>query len=168
MLKLNKAAILIAVFLLLTINGCYTKLKSPNVKIIPENPDEAAEQPRWDFGWGWYDHSWSDYYDYYGYYYVSWWDECRWCGDEEEVDIHLFNNLEKIKRRDNEYVPGAYQTGYSNYNNQPVSVEVRPPVQPSADPQPIIQSKSASGGSDNNDSNSTNNGNKKIKKRSRR
>jgi hypothetical protein len=167
MFKFSQAAILIAVFLLLVLSGCYTRIKSPAVKIVPDTPNDLTVQESWDFGWGWYDQNWSDYNAYYGYYYVAWWDECRWCDDDESPDIHLFNNEHKINRRQNDYIPRAYHTGGSHYIDQPVSVGVQIPSG-SHSPRSVDRSKSTSNEPNANDSKPSDNNNKKVKKRSRR
>ena len=81
-----KTAILIAVFLLLFMGGCYTKLKHPTPVIIPEEAEVIeGEDQGWDFSYGWY---WSDSYSHsihYGYYYTPWWDDCPWC---LQVDLY--------------------------------------------------------------------------------
>lgn len=104
-----KTAILIAVFLLLLMGGCYTKLKHPTPVLIPEEAEVIeADDQHWDFSYGWY---WSDWYSHsinYGYYYTPWWDDCAWCSRDDsyrqDSDISV-KPSEKIVRRDDGYTP---------------------------------------------------------------
>jgi hypothetical protein len=134
-----KTAILIAVFLLFFLEGCYTKLKHPVPVINPDEPGvvESNEQ-LWDFSYGWYWSGWQRYSTHYGYYCRPWWYDCPWCfhndlnGDENEVS---YESLEKITRRDDGYTlqegfhyqpsedltgrqPGFSQQQYSKASNQ--------------------------------------------------
>lgn len=137
-----RTAILIAVFLLLLMGGCYTKLKHPTPVIIPEETGVIeVDDQHWDFSYGWY---WSDWYSYsihYGYYYTPWWDDCPWCLQDDlysqdgEISI---KPSEKIVRRDDGYTPqdgfhylpledptgqqlGVYQQQYPQSSNQSLS-----------------------------------------------
>ena len=122
MFKSYKAAILIAVFLMLTTSGCYTKLKSTRVKIVPDAPDEVAQTADWDFGWGWYDPTWAYNNTHYNYYHVNWWDECRWCDDDDNnVDIKLFDSGGKIERRSDEYIIPAVNSDFNSGFRYPTS-----------------------------------------------
>ena len=167
MFKFNRAAILIAVFLSLAMNGCYTKIKSPAVRLVPDEREEIVQDEYWDFGWGWYDYRWSAYNDYYGYYGVAWWDECRWCDNDESPDLHFFNNEQKINRRPDDYIPQAHHIGQPGYN-QPVSVEIQAPPGPVSGSRTIIQTKSTTGGSNDTGSDSSDDDNGKINRRGRK
>jgi hypothetical protein len=108
---------IIAVFLLPTIQGCYTKLKHPRPALTPETADTEQAVEDWDFGDGWYPDHYINYPDIYHYYYVDWWYDCSWCDDYNDDS---YNNVEsdnqdaegKITRRDNIAIP---------YNNLVVS-----------------------------------------------
>lgn len=167
MLKLSKAAIIIAVFLLTATSGCYTKLKSTEVRIIPEAEDEQYIEADWDFGWGWSDPGW-DYNDsYHIYYQVNWWDECRWCEkDEWDPDIGLFENTKKIPHRNDAYIPSGAAIQPSEMTPPP-SVQVKPqaPVTDPGTSTPIIQTKTKSSESNKSGDNSKT---KKKKKKRRR
>lgn len=104
-----KTAILIAVFLLFFLGGCYTKLKHPAPVIIPEEAEViGVDDQLWDFSYGWY---WSDWYRYsmhYGYYCTPWWYDCPWClqNDLYSQDGEIaFKPSGKIVRRDDSYTP---------------------------------------------------------------
>jgi hypothetical protein len=168
MLLKRAAAILIAVFLLLNISGCYTKLKSPEPRLVPDDPVIEGDAPEWDFGWGWYSPNWRTTNVYYDYYHISWWDECRWCDDESGPDIDLFEPTDKITHRDYFYTqPGVQIQGSPNGSYIPSEVIVVPSDPPA--PQPIVQQKQPDNSRGNGDSsNSQNDSGKKIKRTGRR
>ncbi len=173
MLKFSKAAVIIAVFLLTATSGCYTKLKSTEVKIVPDSPDQIYEEqeydgPDWNFGYGWYNPGWGYDNSYYYYYHVNWWDECRWCGsDDGNPDIELFENTKKIPHRSDPYLPSGATAGGTGGTVTP-SVQVKPTT-PTTDPgtsTPIVQPKSETSNK-NNGNNNKSDSNKKTKKRRR-
>jgi hypothetical protein len=173
MLIKRTAAILIAVFLFISISGCYTRLKSPKPKLIPDEP-EISTEAQWDFGWGWYEPDWYVSNSYYDYYYINWWDECRWCEDEtpSAPDIGPVDESGKIPRRgDYDYNPNVQVHPPSNNQYVPTDVIVSPSDPPSPPPpsQPVVQQKQPDNSSnDNGSSDSQSSSNKKITRRGRR
>ena len=107
---LRKTAPLVAVFLLISLDGCYTTLRMANTEIETNRISDTAD---WHFGYGWYLGN-PEYQDDYRYfYYTPWWDNCRWCGQSEN-DFTLIPSSEppggKIGRREPEkYYSGQYQ-----------------------------------------------------------
>lgn len=98
MFKNSTAAIIVAAFLLLGLNGCYTKLNFAKPELMPAKPTRAYN---WDFGNGWYHDEYSNYDISYGYYYSQWWDDCRWNNNNEpSINITLDSDLTKFNRRD--------------------------------------------------------------------
>ena len=166
MRKAIPAAIIIAVFLLFGLNGCYTKLKFAGPVPALEAPTGGIA-PVWEFSYGWYRPGVEIYDSYHGYYYGRWWDECSWCGqyyssnndDNSTMDDESISESGKITRRGNDSYPHhPYQYVIPSDNGS----------QPSADPIPpakFDQSKN----NNKTQSNSAKSGNSgKIKKRGRR
>jgi len=107
----NIAAIIVAAFLLITANGCYTKLKSLDAKLVPDAPvteSETSTETEWDFSWGWYQPEWDSDGDYRDYYRTSWWDDPPWSDDSPndtsragQSDIQPADQSGKIETRGN-------------------------------------------------------------------
>ncbi len=159
MFKLTKAAVIIAVFLMVATSGCYTKFKTSQVKIVPDTEDKKLAEPEWDFGWGWYDPTWGNDNSYYIYYNINWWDQCRWCEDEDIFpEIETFNATGKIARRNDPYIPPGAEVQPSNDYRPPVS-QVTPPSSQdnSRTSRPIVenQKKLSNNGGDDDSNNKT-------------
>ncbi|MCP4582715.1 MAG: hypothetical protein GY839_13980 [candidate division Zixibacteria bacterium] len=167
MLKANRAAILIAVFLLFSLQGCYTKLKSAKPRLVP---DETSGQDYrdWDFGYGWYRPGIEVYSSYFGFYYGQWWDNCSWC---DENNYAYYDNTGaseteteegKIKSRDdNVYPHHQYQHVIPSDNSSRQKIDIPPPANNS-------EPKSYSNNQSKSKSNTSNRSSGKIKRRSRR
>jgi hypothetical protein len=176
MLMKRAAATLVAAFLLLATNGCYTHLKSRATKLVPDEP-VVEQETVWDFDWGWIE---PDYYNstvYYDYYYVPWWDGCSWCDNDDETTSSGQSTIEpspengKITRRDEpDYLQPSVQVPPNNTYIPPSVVTETPPsppsgqtvIQPSQPTEPSRDKKPAPVTDDSNNSNT------KIKRAGRR
>jgi len=159
----RKTALIMAVFLSLVLNGCYTKfahrglLESQAQAVTAE-----ADSDRWEFGYGWYRSMYQSYDVYHGYYYGQWWDDCAWLqepGPEGRSGI-IDDQSGKIGRRDNHsFQPGVIITPPVI---APDTLTKAPPV--SGGSEPIIRDNNAGGGG----ANDQNSGAAKLGRRGRR
>jgi hypothetical protein len=167
MLIKRAAAILIAAFFMLATNGCYTHLKSPMVKLVPDEPETEIETT-WDFDWGWAEPDAYNATVYYDYYYVPWWDDCSWCdenrGSSSDDRPPLFTisaESGKIGRREEEPIQPSVQLQPPQDKPSPTPTVENPPTS-----EPIVQPAQPSQGSDSKSTDS--NSSKKIKRPGRR
>jgi type IV secretory pathway VirB10-like protein len=99
MFKARQAAILIAVFLLIGLNGCYTKFRQAKVKLVPDDNNTVIYDD-WDFSRGWYRDGIEVYSTYYDYYYAQWWDQSPRRSKNAEAQVIETEPAGKIERRD--------------------------------------------------------------------
>jgi len=171
MLKARQAAILIAVFLLIGLNGCYTKFKQAEVKLVPD-ANKTVIYDDWDFGRGWYRDGIEVYDTYYDYYYAQWWDQCVWCTNNVQVRVIETEPGDKIDRRDYDIMPGIrhdenipqhpYEYSAPSVQGQQPKVDDPPP--PNND-QPKVENKDNQSKSNQPNSNEKESGGTKIKRR---
>ena len=165
MLMKRAAAALVAAFLLLATNGCYTQLKSRSPKLIPDEPETEVETS-WDFDWGWTEPEYYNSTVYYDYYYIPWWDECIWCDNDDETSSSNQSVIEpspeagKITRRDEPYFQPSVQVPANNTYTQPSVVTETPSSPPSGQTtiqpsQPTEPSRDKKPAQTTNDSNNT-------------
>jgi len=132
--KANRAAIIIAVFLLFSLEGCYTKLKSTRPRLVPDEKSEKISR-EWDFSYGWYRPGMEIYSSYYGFYYGQWWDNCPWCDqytytDPEGSGEYVSETGDgKIKHRDVHVYPHhPYQFVIPSDNSSNQKIDIPPPA----------------------------------------
>jgi len=173
MLRARQAAILIAAFLLISLDGCYTKFRLAETKLVPDD-NKTVVYDDWEFSRGWYRDGIEVYAAYYDYYYGQWWDQCVWCGDNNTVRVIATEPAGKIDRRDYHDMPPLHHDDnipqhpyeYSDPIGQAQQPKFDDPPPAGAD-QPKIennndQSKSSQGNSDEKETDGT-----KIKRRGR-
>ena len=146
----GKTALIIAVFLMFGLNGCYTKFAHRGLMDMPDQPAAAeADSEQWDFGFGWYRPVYQEYGAYHDYYYGQWWDNCPRLQDADSTNQGMDYDEQngKIARRD--------------YYNFPAGVIIEPPMagvvpdpngKPPASPgisQPITKDNNDNANSDN-------------------
>lgn len=136
MRKAIPAAIIIAVFLLTSLNGCYTKLKYVRPRLAPEAP-VGGNSRTWEFSLGWHRPGVEIYDSYYGYYYGRWWEDCSWCGqyyvadndDNPSTDNDNLTEYGKISRRDDDSYPHhPYQYVIPSDNSPQQTADPIPPA----------------------------------------
>jgi len=174
MLKARQAAILIAVFLLISLNGCYTKFKQAEVKLVPDT-DKTVIYDDWEFGRGWYRDGIEVYATYYDYYYAQWWDECVWCANSVPSRVIETEPSGKIDRRDYENMPiirhadniPQHPYEYSGPTTQGQHQKLDNPPPPNTD-QPKVDNNDNQSRSNPDNSNDKGSSGTKIKRRGRR
>ena len=165
MLKARQAAILIAVFLMIGLNGCYTKFEQAKVKLVPDD-NKTVIYEDWDFSRGWYRDGIEVYNTYYDYYYAQWWDECVWCTDNAPEQVFESEPGGKIDRRDYNNMPQhPYEYSGSTMQGQQPKLDNPPP---SNTDQPKVGNNDDQTKNNQDNSNEKESNDAKIKRRDRR